>query len=153
MRVVALLAALVVPMALAGCSAGEEGESSSGPNRSEYTGGSGVALAITNNATEPFTYTLRVLAAGNKEAAAMSGTLAPGETAERWWSLPPTLYSARMNYTWAGSGAASHGQDEHTIDLNECPQVTRLSWSLMKSGNQVGSTFSGKQCTQHEENA
>lgn len=148
-----LLTLLLAPLLLAGCTFGRGGESTENVDKSDYTGGGGVALAIRNDAKDEFHYTIRVLAAGDREAAALTGNLEPGQSVEKWWSLDRTTYSVRMNYTWTGAGAASHGQDERTIDLNDCPQVTRLAWTLQQMQGQVGSAFPGVACVADESDA
>lgn len=147
MRARAQLLLPLVCLLFAGCTFGGGGaDENREPDLEEYSGGQGVALAITNNGSDPFEYTLRVLGTGNREVALLEDTLAPGETHEKWWTLEPSTYSARLSYVWNGSGSTSHGQDEQVLDLNECPAVSRIAWSLRQDGNQVGSAFLGKEC-------
>jgi hypothetical protein len=150
MRVRATLSLLVLAL-LPGCTLFGGSESTAEPDLEDYSGGSGIALVLRNNASDPFGYTLLVLAAGNREVANLNGTIQPGETIEKWWSLERTTYSARLDYTWSAAGSASHGQDDHTVDLEACPTVTRLVWSLEQMEGQVGSSLNATGCASRAE--
>lgn len=148
-----LVLPLLACLLLAGCSL-FGGESTTEPDRTEYEGGRGFALKITNNATDPFDVTIRVVDGVEAEYGRITGTLAPGETLEKWWSLPrPGLYLARFSYQWSGVAQAAQGLDEQRFDSNECAEVWRLTWSLEQQAGQqdaVGHRYLGKTCVEAE---
>ena len=142
---------LALCLILAGCTF-LGGDENSGPDKSEYDGGIGFALAIHNAGEDPFNVTLRVLGVGNAELARVEEVLASGQTLERWYGLESrSTYSARMEYTWnAASGSTSHGLDDQTFAAQDCPLVSRLSWELRQDNNTVGHAFLGKTCVTEE---
>ncbi|HVM45342.1 MAG TPA: hypothetical protein VM582_05350 [Candidatus Thermoplasmatota archaeon] len=143
---------LALGLLLPGCAfLGGGAENSDGaPDLSDYDGGVGFALAVTNAGQDPFDVALRVLGVGNAEVAQLAERLEPGATIEKWWSLEErSRYSARLNYVWSSSsGSTSHGLDDQTFDANECPNVSRLAWELRQSGTTVGHAFMGKTCVE-----
>lgn len=143
--------ALLACLLLAGCSL-RGGESREEIDRDEYGGGAGLAIALRNHGRDPFDVNVTVLGAGNVVAASLVQTLAPGQAVEKWWTLERSTYSVRMAYVWdAESGRASSGGDEKTVDLEDCPLVSRVSWSFDQQADQVGSTDHGKTCVAAEE--
>lgn len=146
MRATVPLSSLLLAALLAGCSLGGD-ESSGGVDRSAYEGGGGVALAITNEGSDPFVVDLRVLGVGNVEHASINETLRAGESVERWYSLEAGTYSARLSYMWSAvAGRAAHGFDDETFTVADCPEVSRFAWTLVQHAEGPGSRFEGKTC-------
>lgn len=117
------------------------------PDKSAYQGGLGIALALRNNATDPFDVVVRLIGVGNVEVGRIEQAFAPDESVEKWWSVERTIYSARLSYAWrAPTGATSSGQDEITIDLNGCAGVARVAWALVQNEEVVGSQRIGSSC-------
>lgn len=145
---------LLFVLLLAGCTRPGGEESVAPPDREAYQGGRGMAIVLTNNGSDPFFVKVRVLAVGNVEVAAIERSLDPGESVEKWWTLEPYTYAVRMNYTWdARSGSAASGSDETTVDLQGCPAVSRVAWTLrqQEGAGAVGSAYEGKTCVAAQE--
>ena len=145
-----LATALALCTALAGCTmfGGENTQA----DKSDYDGGVGFALAITNDADDPFDIDLRVIGVGNTELARIQDTLDPGQSIEKWYSLDSrSTYSARLEYNWSStSGSTSRGLDDQTFAAQDCPLVSRLAWELQQTGDTAGHRFLGKTCVTDE---
>lgn len=138
---------LALSLILAGCTF-FGGDENAGPDKSEYDGGVGFALAANNAGKDPFNVTVRVLGVGNVELARVDEVLDAGESFERWYGLESrSTYSARLEYTWnAASGSTAHGFDDQTFSAQDCPLVSRLAWEFRQENSTVGHAFLGKTC-------
>ncbi|HUR68222.1 MAG TPA: hypothetical protein VM370_03180 [Candidatus Thermoplasmatota archaeon] len=144
---IALLACLVA----AGCSLPSQesrGEEPSDADRSDYGGGTGLALLLSNSASEPFDVTFTLLAANGTTVASTKASVPPNGTFEKWWSLPSGSYTAGMRYSWHAPDTArwSGDSDERRVDLSKCPELTRIGWSYMRQSDVVASAWKGDGC-------
>lgn len=117
------------------------------PDKSAYHGGPGVALALRNNGTDPFDAVVRLVGVGNAEIGRIEQTFSASDSVERWWSAEPSIYSARLTYTWTSpTGGTSSGEDDVTVDLQDCAGVVRIAWALVQDRSTVGSQRIGNSC-------
>lgn len=137
-------AILVAALALAGCTRGPPQEN---VDQRDYTGGTGIALALHDNSSYPFHVNVTVRDSANHVLASVDRTLAAHASFEKWWSLPPSAYDVRMVYGWNGTaGHASTGFDDRVADVGSCGQIVRLGWSYMSENASVSSRFDGPSC-------
>lgn len=86
------------------------------------------------------------------EEAWLNESLVAGERAETWWTLGPTRHVARMTYSWnATSGRSASGGEDVTVDLIECPLVSRVGFVFEQHDDGVGHTYEGRRCVVGDE--
>ena len=138
--------ALLACLLLAGCSFGAKESQEETADTTAYTGGRGLAIALTNEGEAPFRVDVRVIAAGGIETARYDVMVPPGRTEEKWWSLEPHTYDLRMTYQWEAGAHAASGQETKAVDLQACAEVSRVAWTFRQSSGTVGHSFDGKTC-------
>lgn len=142
----AQVASVVIMMSvlLAGCSF--LNESREGVDKGEYDGGPGLALSLKNDATDAFDVKIQVLAAKGP-VGWYNVTLQPGESLSKWWSLDRSTYTVRMSYHWdAEAGRAATGLEDVTVDLNECPIVSKVGFVYRREADTIGHVTDPKTC-------
>lgn len=138
-------ALLLASLLLAGCTFGQGGEESTDPG--SYVDGPGAALSVENRGDKPVRVDLRILNGRGAVVGEGNFTVEAGKTVERKFPLDPADgYVARMGYNLDADGEAAAGADEQRFDAGACPELTRLSWRLLRTEGTTGSQFIGKEC-------